>query len=136
MAAASSNPRHSTAGQVRIRDLGLTILHEPEEGTAATDVVFVHGLQGHPKKTWTYKPAASTASKFRVGSKKAAQTVFWPVDLLAEDVPNVRILTYGYDSKITHGIHGPANHSNISQHGLSLLNAVSGRRQNCHHRYV
>jgi len=50
------------------------------------DIVFVHGLNGHPYKTWaTTKP-----------------DVFWPADLLpnALEDQRVRILTYGYDANV------------------------------------
>jgi hypothetical protein len=43
-------------------------------------IVFVHGLGGHPVKTWSMKD------------------VYWPKDLLGPGVPNVRILAVGYDA--------------------------------------
>ncbi|OBT89224.1 hypothetical protein VE02_04278 [Pseudogymnoascus sp. 03VT05] len=35
--------------------IGLTTLHEPED--ALIDNVFIHGFNGHPERTWTYKRA-------------------------------------------------------------------------------
>jgi hypothetical protein len=48
-------------------------------------IVFVHGLNGHPKDTWTSK-----------------EGVFWAVDLLPNILRSqrVRILTYGYNADV------------------------------------
>ena len=142
MAEVSSIPHRSAPNEPKglspkhVRDTGLTRLDEcRDDNSIVADVVFVHGLQGHPWKTWRYKePRTSKMPSF---SKKSPQKrVFWLRDLLADDVPNVRIFTYGYDSKISHYTSGPVNQSNISQHGLSLLNTVSAQRQDCQDRYV
>ena len=130
----SSEAASSLRKVIRVRDVGLTNLFEPQDGVAIADVVFVHGLQGHPWKTWRFKEAKG--SKLFSFNKPPSTRVFWPHDLLPDDVPNVRIFTYGYDSHISHGTSGPANQSNISQHGLSLLNTVSGKRHECRDRYV
>ncbi|KAK4208230.1 hypothetical protein QBC37DRAFT_379273 [Rhypophila decipiens] len=37
-----------------VTDTGLSVVYEPEEPSAAiVDIVLVHGLQGHPRGTWT-----------------------------------------------------------------------------------
>ena len=56
-------------------EVSFTIVHNPEQ--ALLDVVFVHGLTGDPKKTWTSKAG------------------YWP-DWMAEDHPDVRVCTFGY----------------------------------------
>jgi hypothetical protein len=43
-------------------------------------IVFVHGFGGHPYKTWSL------------------EDIFWPRDLLVNDIHNVRIMTFGYDA--------------------------------------
>ncbi|PVF91312.1 hypothetical protein CPB86DRAFT_820593, partial [Serendipita vermifera] len=45
------------------------------------DIVAIHGLDGHRERSWT-----------------AANGTMWLRDLLPLDIPNARILTYGYDS--------------------------------------
>ena len=47
------------------------------------DIVFIHGLNGHRKRTWTHENGT-----------------FWPRDLLPEVFPSARIYTYGYPSEI------------------------------------
>ena len=44
-------------------------------------IVAIHGLDGHPIKSWT-----------------AANGTLWLRDLLPEKIPRARILTYGYDA--------------------------------------
>lgn len=44
--------------------------------------MFLHGLRGDAKETWS------------------KGSCLWPRDLLAKDLPNSRILLYGYDSGI------------------------------------
>ncbi|KAI1455732.1 hypothetical protein F4805DRAFT_434676 [Annulohypoxylon moriforme] len=124
---------------------GLTVLYEPEKRTPEVDIVFIHGLQGHPKKTWFWRSQKSvdqnissdkpkrSLSLLRLpklhkrGSKSihadsitgpetpsdtpveaststyqpSEQGTYWPVDLLPEECPNARILTWGYDSWVT-----------------------------------
>ena len=77
----------------------------------------------------------SRTSRDRHGTKGShklgADEVFWPLDLLPEDCKNSRILTWGYDSMVSHFFSGPANQSNISAHAKNLLQALKIRRVNC-----
>ncbi len=54
--------------------LGLEILYEGEAPVVA-DIVFVHGLRGDRKLSWT------------------RGDVFWPRDLLKDEVSNARIMS-------------------------------------------
>jgi len=127
-----------------IHDLGFS---ELSQGIAPiADIVFIHGLQGHPKETWQF-PAATPAKPKRGlwglffskpqpeggddTNNVASKTIFWPKDLLSTDCQNARILTYGYDSHVSHFFSGPANQNNISAHGRSLLNALELNRREC-----
>ncbi|MCJ1471754.1 hypothetical protein MMC13_000394 [Lambiella insularis] len=67
----------------KVNSVGLTEVFSPPE-LPTVDVVFVHGIFGHPKDTWTCEDTEC----------------FWPAELLPpilED-EDARILTYGYDS--------------------------------------
>jgi WD40 repeat protein len=62
---------------------GLTVLHEPTE--PLVNFVFVHGLRGGSRKTW---------------SKSSNPTHFWPKEWLPHEASfqNARILSFGYNS--------------------------------------
>lgn len=117
-------------------------------------IVFVHGLQGHPRRTWATKdyPDSSQAteesdnsqrkgirkffssrnrSKNKTGNTSLPKGKFWPLDLLPRDCPNSRILTWGYDSKVSNFFGGAANKSNLTAHARNLLQALKNNRRNC-----
>jgi len=90
-----------------------TGLGEPlYEGQApiTLDVVFVHGLHGDKIKTW---------SKDRI---------CWPRDLLKEDLPNARILSWGYDARAM-GFLDAAGQQSVAAHAMQLLADLSRRRR-------
>jgi len=120
-------------------------------------IVFVHGLQGHPRHTWAWsstsdEPINSTpiqaipkSNRFKFWIKpprrESASTeptrpteqvdVYWPYHLLCEDCPRCRILTWGYDSKLTNFFKGSANKNHIFAHSRDLLSDLKGRRLPC-----
>ncbi|KAL9626840.1 MAG: hypothetical protein Q9204_007002, partial [Flavoplaca sp. TL-2023a] len=125
-----------------INDTGLTVIRTHEDATA--DIVFVHGLQGHPRKTWTCERHLEQPRRFKEllarvrksGRKDATKPkeVFWPLHFLPEDCADTRILTWGFDSKVSHFFSGAANQSNITAHARNLLAALkiirlSGQRR-------
>lgn len=62
---------------------GVKVLYDG--GTkASVDIVFVHGLIGNAYDTWLHK-----------GTK-----VYWPSELLRQDIPDARILSFGYDADV------------------------------------
>ena len=140
----SMTPQRS---QESVEDIGLSVLAAPEHPVA--DVVLLHGLQGHPRKTWTFtgpvrtsKPAGEptqakeTQRCFDFKKQQARISVFWPQALLPHDRKDVRVLTYGYDSQITKGCHRTANKMNLYDHGRTFLRAlaVNRSRSNCQNR--
>ncbi|PTB58259.1 hypothetical protein M431DRAFT_492487 [Trichoderma harzianum CBS 226.95] len=148
-----------------IAETGLTVVYEADIPSPIVDIVFVHGLQGHPFKTWTYRPktldtlepTTSTGEKdekrssirrmvwkspkvsLTGGTQSTATTlpeendsrlgpVFWPADLLPDKCPDSRILTFGYDSKVTKYRAGAINHNSILSHSKDLLFSLHRER--------
>ncbi|KAI5921326.1 hypothetical protein F4810DRAFT_344137 [Camillea tinctor] len=65
--------------------LGLTTIWEPSDCETVADIIFIHGLGGGSRKTW---------------SKTSSPLSFWPKQWLPEDVDfrGVRIHTFGYNA--------------------------------------
>lgn len=89
---------------------------------AQVDVVLVHGLNGHPRGTWTAKNG-----------------VFWPSELLPVSLKSAqaRILVYGYNADVyTFGNERSASSDLIHQHAQSMvanlaLERKSEEREHC-----
>lgn len=160
MAEALLQHHNATLTQAQVQTNGFTQLSGPiDNGDIVADVVFVHGLGGHPKDTWTYgseewrssnpkldkdEPTRSRSFRRLLWSKgtrdkeaivkhpeSLVSTCFWPVDLLSRDFKNVRVLTYGYDSHVSHFCKDAVNQVTISQHGRTLLERLIDERQDC-----
>ncbi|KAI6756124.1 hypothetical protein HG530_011860 [Fusarium avenaceum] len=148
---------------------GLSVIYEPNTDCPIADIIMVHGLKGHPYKTWRFTPSSKTTEKqpppppHQQSSKSqpskrfqlrhsisswikepstkqsndsystlsVAETildptapstsVFWPADLLPEVCENARILTFGYDTKVTKYTSGPTKMNSILSHGKDFL---------------
>lgn len=61
---------------------------------------------------------------------------FWPGKILSQDREDIRVLTYGYDSKVTKGFVAPSSKNGIFQHGNSLCRALSRVRNDCSDRPI
>lgn len=82
---------------------------------AKADIVLVHGLNGHPQRTWT-----------------AANGVFWPADLLPASLKNehANILVYGYNADVysTKRDRSPSDNF-IHQHAQTLVTSLTQFRK-------
>ncbi|KAL7269854.1 hypothetical protein RUND412_007460 [Rhizina undulata] len=79
------------------------------------DIVAVHGLRGHAYRTWTALGEENNGKR----------DVEWLKELLPREVPNARILTYGYDSDPAKLFDkGPASTNMILDHAKSLVTAL------------
>lgn len=67
--------------------LGLHLIHRPENALPKADIVFIHGLGGTSRSTW---------------SKNRDPDLFWPLMFLPleQDVCDTRIFTYGYNAEV------------------------------------
>ncbi|KAH6970161.1 hypothetical protein DER45DRAFT_582338 [Fusarium avenaceum] len=146
---------------------GLSVIYEPDTDSPVADIIMVHGLKGHPYKTWRYIPSSKAGDKQPPPTQQSAKSqpskrlqlrhsitswmkepsmkqsndsestlsitetildpkapnasVFWPADLLPEVCENARILTFGYDTKVTKYTSGPTNMNSILSHGKDFL---------------
>ncbi|GFF49854.1 protein SERAC1 [Aspergillus udagawae] len=96
----------------KVKTIGLTQVYCTKE-KPLVDIVFVHGLNGHPYNTWSTKEPP----------------VFWPADLLPNllEPCKVRILTYGYNANVTAFTDG-ASKDHIHQHAETLASTLAANR--------
>lgn len=129
---------NASEAEIVVSDEGFTVLHDPAKPEC--DIVFVHGLQGHPKKTWTFSHPPSSVKRWGLFSRPkskvtsdAPQSVFWPCDLLREDLINAdipaRISTYGYGSRVTEFFSGKPSQNNILEIGRNFLMDLAAHRR-------
>ncbi|KFY97464.1 hypothetical protein V500_02057 [Pseudogymnoascus sp. VKM F-4518 (FW-2643)] len=94
--------------QVEVHETGFTTLFGANN--TLVDFIFVHGIGGGPKETWSNKTSASQIKPKRrcFNFKPAAQhakvlepETFWPQDFLPSSFPGARILTWGYESGVS-----------------------------------
>lgn len=133
---------------------GLRTQSKARADFTAFSIVFVHGLQGHPKRTWTkhigyesskseqtgiykrrWRQRLSIRPKEGAGNEhlieKRSSEVFWPADLLPRDCPSARILTFGYESAVANFFGDAVSQNNVSAHAKDLLFALTRHRKPC-----
>ncbi|KAH8126575.1 hypothetical protein LI328DRAFT_165971 [Trichoderma asperelloides] len=77
------NTDTSEAEDQETDSLGFNTLYDPAPNSAVADLIFIHGLGGHSRKTW---------------SSSSTPKSFWPQDWLPNETgfENVRIHSFGY----------------------------------------
>ncbi|KAM0804164.1 hypothetical protein BDR22DRAFT_885950 [Usnea florida] len=106
--AANLNTEPSSIGKGQ--NLGIKVLYDGG-AEACVDIVFVHGLTGNAYDTWLHKETG----------------VHWPSDLLKHDLPDTRILSYGYDADFVN-LWKPASISRLSNHAENLVRGLVRKR--------
>ncbi|MCJ1457769.1 hypothetical protein MMC28_008138 [Mycoblastus sanguinarius] len=87
---------------------GMNVLVNGDAPVTA-DIIFVHGLRGHPLKTWT------------------KDNVVWPRDLLKAKIQNARIMSWGYDAQVAN-FFDKSGQCSIFDHAQQLLQDISMER--------
>ncbi|KFY83570.1 hypothetical protein V498_07969, partial [Pseudogymnoascus sp. VKM F-4517 (FW-2822)] len=137
------------ASMAKIHREGFTLLSESEGASGDQrdlNVIFIHGLRGHPRGTWSHIRSTSTTSRIEdtdtrtdkhkniktfFGLKKSKKEtddkrqtstslpsdIFWLEEYLAPDLPQARIWTYGYNTDVIGGLFQANNQNSVSQHG-------------------
>jgi hypothetical protein len=104
-------------------------------------IVLVHGLCGHPRRTWTLDCISNPEPDDEDGrnydnqekltivrrllqslrlSEQPKSECFWPEDLLPQILPHARIMTWGYDVDIN-SITSSRSGASVFQHAENLL---------------
>lgn len=92
------------------QSLGLKVCVDPEN--ALIDILFVHGLTGNRESTWT----------------DTESNIFWPEAFLKKDIPQARILTFGYDADFAHFL-AATNTNRIGEHANNMANELAQLRE-------
>ncbi|KAI0007897.1 hypothetical protein F4779DRAFT_642503 [Xylariaceae sp. FL0662B] len=142
----------------KVQHIGFTQLSKsngasPQSGSYEANIIFVHGLRGHPQMTWEDspieksegRPATSSIRKsvktiFRSrrsdhnhtnnGGRSTEHKVFWLRDYLVEDIPEASVWTYGYNADMIGGLFQANNQNSISQHGRDLAVKIEREIEN------
>ncbi|RDW70414.1 hypothetical protein BP5796_08811 [Coleophoma crateriformis] len=105
-------PESDEAGEGE-RQCGMfCIVNKSPTDPQVVDVVALHGLNGHYQRTWTAKTSDGTK-------------VNWLKDLLPAQIPNARVLSFGYDSAVQFS----KSVSGISDFAEQLLNELLAQRE-------
>lgn len=89
---------------------GIIVLYNNLDATV--DIVFVHGLMGNAYNTWLHQ----------------STNIHWPGQLLSQDLPDVRILSFGYDADIVH-LWNPASTNRLSNHAQNMVGELVRQRE-------
>lgn len=103
-----STPRLISKGS----NYGIKVLHDGGIGDTGVDIVFIHGLTGNAFNTWYHKDSDT----------------HWPTELLKIDIPDARILTFGYDANFERFFE-PRTVSRLTNHAEELVDQLERLRR-------
>lgn len=83
-----------------------------DDSEACVDIMVVHGLTGNAYNTWLHQRSK----------------VHWPRDLLRQDIPNARIMSFGYDADVVN-LWNPASTSRLSNHAEKMVGDLVRKRE-------
>ncbi|KAM7213610.1 hypothetical protein V8F06_010996 [Rhypophila decipiens] len=92
---------------------GIKVLYTPATVEPIADVIFVHGIKGHREQTWSQGNGGQP----------------WPQTLLPLRMPDIRIMTFGYDANPI-GWRASVSGNRIGNHSMNLLLALARLRPN------
>ncbi|CAH0059081.1 unnamed protein product [Clonostachys solani] len=122
------------------------------------NIIFIHGLRGHPQNTWgrgsdespdaerepTPKPTSRLKTLFKrdksqlrsdrssSGPSSPQPRPFWPDEFIPHDIPEAIVWTYGYNSEVISGLFTPNNANSVFQHGRDLAGRFEREIKNEH----
>lgn len=100
-----------TAEDFDPKSVGPHVLYDGTgDSSSGVDIVFVHGLRGSAYRTWS------------------KGDICWPRDLLRNDIPRARVITWGYDSDVAR-FFSYASRESIFGHSDTLLGDLARLRQ-------
>ena len=110
-AALEYGPSYTISGPVSVppapiekgQNYGVKILYDGG-AEAVVDIIFVHGLTGNAYDTWLHE----------------VSKVHWPSQLLKQEIPDSRILSFGYDADIVN-FWNAASNCRLTNHAETLV---------------
>lgn len=111
----NSEPQAAVSPLPKIQGPGYTVTElyiPPASANAVVDIIFVHGLIGNAFNTWYHKQAE----------------VYWPQELLKEDIRDARIMSFGYDADVVNWW-SQASNNRIGNHAENMLGALVRLRE-------
>ncbi len=80
-----------------------------------------------PSRTPTAHGADGSGKAVPVGQQP--QDIYWPEDLACQTIPNSRILTFGYDTKVRHWLKGSVSKKTVYDHAWEMLCGLDDLRR-------
>ncbi|KAK9800153.1 hypothetical protein SCARD494_01946 [Seiridium cardinale] len=141
--------KHRDNGTLPEFTLGSSLFEPEGPRIPIVDVVFVHGFTGHPYRTWASKgnnskierDDAPEPKRRKLFGRKDEKTTsgksyhqftetYWPRDFVPAGVPDarVRVLTFGYDTKIRHVLGAQGSENSVYDHAKELLQSLDDYR--------